>query len=187
MPEVTLQRYQWIKGDNQGTVEIYQEDQGTFMCFASGNRCNKELVGEYMIPIYDDSEILSFTDVQDEAKVNTAKTKSSRNKMTQGLKYDDEVKTTPKPKAAPKSIPQQTTSPLVSLLEKSKKSKLKLNTRLDMQLPSKEVISVLQESFEEDILDVLSKYVVYNIKDPKTFLEKRIKASIKDWFGKKTG
>ena len=186
MTEVISQRYQWIKGDNQGTVETFDSEAGKFNVFGSGARCNKEIMSEYMIPIYDNSEILSFPDLQKEEMIEKAKINAKRSRIIQGIKTEEEVQS-----ITPKHIVSKPTktedSPLISLISKSKKSKIKLNTRIDMALPTKQVLEVLQESFDDDILDVLSKYIVSNIKDPKSYLEKRIKASIKDWFGKKTG
>ena len=159
MTAITVQRYQWIKGDNQGNVEIYQGDSGNFNVFAGGGRCNKDLMDEYMIPIFDDAEILNFGDVQDEELVQKAKDKSKRSAMTRGILSEDDPKSkviqAPVKTESIQKPKEDTNSPLVSLISKSKKTKIKLNTRIDMELPSKEVLSVLQESFDDDILDLI--------------------------------
>ena len=181
MPEIKT-KYQWIKGDEQGTLDIFLKEEDGFLTFESGRRCNKELVDEFLIPIYFDEDILSFTDVQDTSIIKASKAKSKYNKAIEGLAVDGDGST---PKDIP-TIKNVIVSPLIPLLEKSKKKSIKLNTIIDMSLPSKEVLNVLSDSFDDDVIDVLSKYIVSQTKDPKSFLEKRVKSSIKDWFGKKS-
>jgi hypothetical protein len=53
-----------------------------------------------------------------------------------------------------------------------------------MNLPSKEFISVLNESFDDDVLDILSEYIISNIENHREFLKDHSLKAIKDWYKK---
>ena len=55
-----IKRYQWIKGDNTGDLENLSESEGKFLVFESGKKCNKNLIGEFVIEITHDSQILQL-------------------------------------------------------------------------------------------------------------------------------
>ena len=56
------QRFQWAKGENQGKLEIYSTNDGEFMEFESGRRCNQSLIGDFILEINEDSDVLVFED-----------------------------------------------------------------------------------------------------------------------------
>ena len=95
------------------------------------------------------------------------KLENNRNNLTNAI---NEIKQPPK------------SSPIIALLEKAKTKKTKLNTRIDMNLPSKEFINVLQQSWDEDILSILSEHIYSNIDNPEEFLIERIKVALSEWF-----
>ena len=156
------QIFQWAKGENQGKLEIYSTNDGEFMEFESGRRCNQSLIGDFILEINEDSDVLVFEDPL--AKV---------------------VK--PKPVVKPgevaaKVIKETLKSPLIHLLDKTKKRKTKINLRLDISLPSKAFLNVMEENFEEDVIEVLAEYVVNDIEDHKKYLEDAVKRSILEWY-----
>ena len=151
-------RYQWIKGENQGTVEEFLEEEGFFIKFASGRRCNKNLIDEYVIQIQDDTEILPF---ENEPELKIIPKKKNIDLITKKEKA-----------LAPKN-------PLLPLLDKAKTKNTNLYISIGMELPSKEFISVMEDSFEDDIMDTLSEYLVSKIEDPFTFIKQHISKSLK--------
>jgi len=155
-------RYQWIKGDDQGILEELSDSEGKFLQYASGRRCNKELIGEYIIEIQHDSEIMSF---EGEAEMQKPKRK-------------------PKPSVLETKVGKTPSNPIIPVLEKAKTKKTKLNIRMEMELPSKEFISVLEDSFDENVLEILSSYIASKIENPKDFLKDQILNSINDWYKK---
>ena len=167
-------RYQWIKGDDLGSVETVTDNSTDFWVFESGRRCNHKLLDEFMIPIFDEADILPLATIEKEVKKLKDKPKKKRPQVVK--------KITSKPKSTPI---KKVDSPIIALLEKAKVSKTKLNTRIEMDLPSKNFIEVLQDSWDEDVIDILSKHIVSKIEDPKKFLSEKIKISLKDWFSKK--
>jgi len=162
-------RYQWIKGDDLGSVETVTDNSTDFWVFESGRRCNHKLLDEFMIPIFTDTDILPLATIDEEVKKLAQKPARKKPKVVK--------KITPKAQPQPK-----TNNPIVALLEKSKTSKTKLNARIEMELPSKEFLSVLQDSLNEDVIDILSKHIVDQYKDPKAFLTSKIKAALSQWF-----
>jgi hypothetical protein len=156
------ERYQWIKGDDLGIVEIVssKQNESQYLVFDSGRKCNREIISEFMVQIFDDSDIMDLgVDVLPKSK----------------------------PKASPiketiKEVVVDSSNPLIPILEKSKKSKIKLNSRINLEIPNKKFLAVMQESFDDDIIDVLSDYMLGKIKDPSKFLRNLIKNSLKDWY-----
>ena len=62
------------------------------------------------------------------------------------------------------------------------KTNTKLNVRLEIELPKKNFIKVMEDSFDDNILEVLAEYIVSEIKDPKTYLIDSLKGSISEWY-----
>ena len=176
------ERYQWIKGENLGVVELVKAKQPKdlkYLVFDSGNKCNRDIIDEYLVRIYHDQDILSLDLAQNEGEVKEAIANANTRRtheMTSGLSYEDSNK----PEVIKDTI--EITNPLIPVLERSKKEKIKLNSRINLELPNKEFITVMQNSFDDDILEVLSNYALSKIKDPSKFLQKLIKASLKDWY-----
>ena len=158
------QRFQWAKGENQGKLEIYETNDEEFMVFESGRRCNQSLIGDFIMEINSDLDILPFDDPL---------AKPRKPQTTKVVKPG---------KTAAKVIKETLKSPLIPLLDKTKKRKTKLNLRLDISLPSKAFLNVMEENFEEDIIEVLSEYVVNDIENPKKYLEDAVKRSISEWY-----
>jgi hypothetical protein len=172
MPETKedIVQYQWIKGDKQGTVETLQSNDGKWITFQSGRRCNKDLVKEFLMKIDTDNPILQFDDpVQSTKKPAKKVAKQPKKKIEFG-------------EVAAKMIEEKLQSPSIPLIEKAKTTKTKLNVRINCDLPSKAFIEVLEESFDEDIIKDLAEFLVSKIEDPKQYLIDNMKRSILEWY-----
>ena len=156
-----VEKYQWIKGDHQGTVETVDAIDDKFFVFKSGKRCSKAVLGEFMLKIDLENPVLQFED-----PLNTIKP------IAKPIEAEDVAK------AGTHNIK----SPIIPLLEKAKTKKTKLNTRIQMDLPSKEFIDVLQQSWDDDILTIQAEFIVSKIEDPKEFLIEKIKIALSEWF-----
>ena len=156
-----VEKYQWIKGDHQGTVETVDAIDDKFFVFKSGKRCSKAVLGEFMLKIDLENPVLQFED-----PLNTIKP------IAKPVEAEDVAKTGT----------HNIKSPIIPLLEKAKTKKTKLNTRIQMDLPSKEFIDVLQQSWDDDILTIQAEFIVSKIEDPKEFLIEKIKIALSEWF-----
>ena len=157
-----VEKYQWIKGDNQGTVETVDAIDDKFFVFKSGKRCSKAVLGEFMLKIDLENPVLQFVDPLAVSVKSIAKPVESEDISKSGT--------------------HNIKSPIIPLLEKAKTKKTKLNTRISMDLPSKEFIDVLQNSWDDDILTIQAEYIVSKIEDPKEFLIEKIKIALSEWF-----
>ena len=156
-------QYQWVKGENQGTVETYKNTEGKFLVFESGRRCNIEIASEFMLKIDMDNPVLQFEDPLAKAPQPTL------------VKVNKPIE----PKV---QKPVKEESHVIPLIEMAKKDKTKLNVRLEIELPKKTFIKVMEDSFKDDILEVLSEYIVSEIEDPKQYLIDSLKGSISEWY-----
>lgn len=135
--EQSILKYQWIKGDNTGTIEQYVSASDGFIFFESGRRINAELLNEFMMQVHSDADLLNI----EQPKVKTRKDVEAET----GLQFEDDNK------EPVKRVEQE--NPIVKLLKKqSKNNKIKITLEFDVNVPKKEVMSLLQESFEEDII-----------------------------------
>lgn len=172
MPEIKedIVQYQWIKGDKQGTVETLKSNDGKWLTFESGGRCNKDLEEEFLLRIDIDNPVLQFDDPIRSTKKPTKKVaKQPKQKIEFG-------------EVAAKTIEEKLQSPSIPLIEKAKTTKTKLNVRMNCDLPSKAFIKVLEESFDEDVIKDLAEFLVSKIDDPKQYLIDSMKGSILEWY-----
>jgi hypothetical protein len=146
--------FQWIKGDNMGSIESYKNvtsiGEDYFIEFTSGKRMNINLLDEFLMyypapPKQDLGLRAEFTEV------------TSKPSSVTSIVYSD---------AYP--INQSEESPIYKLLRKQKKNSVEVSIKLKLNLPSKELYSVLSSSFddaEKDIIDfVLSGVDIEDIK-----------------------
>jgi len=143
--ENTILKYQWIKGDNTGTIETFVETVDGFMVFESKRKLNQQLLGEFMIQIHSDADVLKMEP-----------TKALDIEAETGLKYENSNKNTPIQQAAQKVEPA---NPIRILLEKqSKNNKVKIELEFEVNVPKKEVIELLQDTFDEDVNEEVIKF-----------------------------
>ena len=148
--------FEWIKGDHNTAVESYknvtQLGDSFFIEFQSGNRINTEFLDEFMIiypaqpknkPSKTFPEIPGNVEIKDKFSVTS-------------IVYEDQ-----------KNI--DTDSPIYKLLRKQKKNMVEVSIKIKLNLPPKELYSVLLDSFEDaevEIIDfVLDGVDIQTIKD----------------------
>lgn len=151
-------KYQWIKGDKIGTVEILDKQEGEWSIFKSGGRINTSLIPEFMLEV--DGEELDF-DPPTPALVNAAET------------YKKQVKSQPK-----------ATSPLRTLLDKQKKlDKHNIQISIPIDLLSLDMYSLLSTSFdEEEVNQELQQFIEDQIQSDKVIgmVQESIQSLIKE-------
>jgi len=140
---VDIIKYQWIKGDKIGNVEIVDREDDGWTIFKGGGRINTSLISEFMMLV--DGDELDF-DPPTPALVSAAET------------YKEKVK------------PQkQTASPIRTLLDKQKKlDKHNIEISIPIDLLSVDMYSLLSTSFDEDeVNQELQQYIEDQIKTEK--------------------
>lgn len=192
-------QHQWIKGDMDGTTDIVKNIDSGFVVYQSGRKCNLDIIQEYMSPVSDgpdplieskkerdrltaglkveelDPVKIAEANAKDKLNLDSAHKKELEvqlnNLEPDSKKYTSKVDTAYKP-----------TSPIISLLKKAKTKKINLTTKIDVKLPSKEFLDLVQDSWDDNIIEIQASIIVAQIEDPKKFLEDRIKSSIESWF-----
>jgi len=151
-------KYQWIKGDKIGTVEILDKQEGEWSVFKSGGRINTSLIQEFMLEV--DGEELDF-DPPTPALANAAD------------KYKKRAKN--QPKAA---------SPIRTLLDKQKKlDKHNIQISIPIDLLSLDIYSLLSTSFdEEEVNQELQQFIEDQIQSDKVIgmVQESIQSLIKE-------
>jgi len=128
--------FQWIKGENLSAVENYKDistnGDFTFIDFMSGRKINIDLLDEYMV---------SFPAIPPEQPKNLPAPKqetpvSKPDSSVTDIVYED-------------SKSPQNDSPIYKLLKKQKKNMVEVSIKIKLNLPPKELYSVLLSSFED--------------------------------------
>lgn len=155
--------FQWIKGDDMSMDEKYKgivlNDGISFIEFMSGKRINTELLNEYMI-------MIPAQPVQS-APANPAPSPVRSNDQTTvtSIIYDD-------------SKISQNDSPIYKLLKKQKKNMVDVSIKIKLNLPPKDLYTVLSGSFEDAEREII-EFVLdgVDIEDIKASLADSIKKS----------
>jgi len=155
--------YQWIKGDDIGTDEKYKDillnGDLSFIEFQSGRRINSELLNEYAIMLPAQlAQVIPVNNQQIHTRPNEQTTVTS-------IIYED-------------SKISQNDSPIYKLLKKQKKNMVDVSIKIKLNLPPKDLYTVLSGSFddaEREIIDFVLDGV--DIEDIKTSLADSIKKS----------
>lgn len=153
--------FQWIKGDDTGMDESYKDiiinGDISFIEFQSGKRINSELLEEYMI-------MLPAQPKQNNQQ-NQVLVKPNEPSTVTSIIYDD-------------SKNHQNESPIYKLLKKQKKNMVDVSIKIKLNLPPKDLYTVLSGSFEDaerDIIDFVLDGV--DMEDIKASLADSIKKS----------
>jgi len=155
--------YQWIKGDDIGTDEKYKDillnGDLSFIEFQSGRRINSELLNEYAIMLPAQlAQVIPVNNQQIHTRPNEQTTVTS-------IIYED-------------SKISQNDSPIYKLLKKQKKNMVDVSIKIKLNLPPKDLYTVLSGSFEDaerEIIDFVLDGV--DIEDIKASLADSIKKS----------
>ena len=155
--------YQWIKGDDIGIDEKYKDivlnGDISFIEFQSGKRINSELLNEYVIMLPAQlAQVIPVNNQQIHTRPNEQTTVTS-------IIYED-------------SKISQNDSPIYKLLKKQKKNMVDVSIKIKLNLPPKDLYTVLSGSFddaEREIIDFVLDGV--DIEDIKASLADSIKKS----------
>ncbi len=149
--------FQWIKGDDSGTTEIFKtitlNGDISFIEFNSGKRINTELLEEFMVmlPAQPKPAEIPQPHYNPPVQIN----QPSRDSTVTSIIYDD-------------SKNAQIDSPIYKLLKKQKKNMVEVSIKIKLNLPPKDLYTVLSGSFEDaerEIIDfVLDGVDIENIK-----------------------
>jgi hypothetical protein len=175
--------YQWIKGDDISMTEKYKNislvGEQAFIDFESGKRINAEILNEFMIMLPAQPKIThSATPVQNQQN----RPQSDASAVT-SIVYEDQKNS-------------NSDSPIYKLLKKQKKNLVEVSIKIKLNLPPKDLYTVLSGSFEDaerEIIDfVLDGVDIENIKASladsikKTYYNEKIeKAKVPSSEGKK--
>jgi hypothetical protein len=157
--------FQWIKGDDIGMDEKYKNvvlnGDFSFIEFQSGKRINSELLDEYIIMIPGQPT----KDAPTNPIPIPIQSRSNEPTTVTSIIYDDN-----------KII--QNDSPIYKLLKKQKKNMVDVSIKIKLNLPPKDLYTVLSGSFddaEREIIDFVLDGV--DIEDIKASLADSIKKS----------
>lgn len=136
MDETGEKLFQWIKGDNAGTVEVITEETPEWIKFQSGRRINKTLINEFMI--------------------DASKGALDKNDfMLAATAAHPQTPVRPKPKG------NVSENPIETLIKKS--SKIyddQISVSFDFTIPSPELVSFISDSFGKDeTVNCIKKYL----------------------------
>ncbi len=164
--ELKNSNFQWIKGENMGTVErfgsVTQEGQTIFLNFQGGGRINLEILREYM-EIFPSSPVY-FDDVSNPTTISSQTEKGKVTSVNYGSPTNN--------------IDE---SPIYKLLRKQKPNWVNVNISLKLNLPTKSLYNVLISSFEDAEIEI-ANYVTegVDIEDIKEAISESIKTSFYD-------
>jgi len=156
--------FQWIKGEDMSVTETYKSvnsnGEDVFILFNSGKRINLNLLDEYMV------WFPANTRIPEPPTVNHELPRPKSEPMVTSIQYSDQPNV---------SFDE---SPIYKLLKKQKKNAVEVSIKLKLNLPSKDLYSVLCLSFddaEKEIVDFVLDDV--NIDDIKRSLGESIRKS----------
>jgi hypothetical protein len=151
--------FEWIKGDLAGTTNVYKEVKQNgdlfFIEFLEGGRINEELIEEYT---------LFYPAPSEKSQSPNAVTSIEKSSSVTSIVYGES------------QINSDPNSPIYTLLRKQKKNMVEVSIKIELNLPSKELYSVLSSSFEDAETEII-KFVLdgVDIEDIKKSLSESIK------------
>jgi hypothetical protein len=159
------QIFQWVKGEYEGklvkVVDSFVDDNLEFLVFEDGSQCNSALIGEYIMPV----------------------APGATPPLPVVSAFAPPVP--PKPPVSKESaVPQKSAKvetaasghPVHELLKVSKKKQTKLQLVLEVEMPSEDLIRVVNESYENGG-SIIGDYLVSTI--DKDALMKQIEELLK--------
>lgn len=152
--------FQWVKGDYASSSERFKsvssDGENKFMIFMSGRRINVDLLDEFMIYFPAPPE-----------QPRQQHPSPQKNSSVTAIVYDEQNLSNGKED-----------SPIYKLLKKQKKNSVEVAIKLKLNLPSKDLFSVLSSSFEDAEKEIIN-FVLdgVDIEDIKLALAESIKKS----------
>jgi hypothetical protein len=149
------EKYQWVRGEKTGNVEMYASHDSEWVYFQSGNRINANLIQDYMIQYYGEE---NGFDVEPQ-KHQFQKQAASKSQPVQ-------------------DVPVKINDPVKSLLKQSIKNEASFTYNLSLSIPKKVTYQLIKDSFECDIDEIIKDIVFENI--DKNTLYKELQDYIKE-------
>lgn len=157
--------FQWIRGERAGQVvkssgsTYIDDDNMEFLVFEDGTQCNTILIGEWILPL--DSPAEGY--ILDEPKA-----RPMANVPPQELGTPEKV------------------NPIHDLLEMSKKYDTSVSVKIELKMPSEDLMKVIQDSYENGG-DLIGDYLISTNKiDILEQIEEIIRARVVEATQKKT-
>lgn len=131
--------FQWVRGEQIGKIvksfgETFIDDNIEFMIFEDGSQCNTALIGEWLSPIEGPQNALILPEPDPIQKpVNN---------------IDRHSHPPPSQKA------QVASNPIHDLLRVSKKKKMKIQLNLEVEMPSEDLIKVINDSYDNGTAEI---------------------------------
>jgi len=128
--------FQWIRGEQIGKIvksfgETFIDDNIEFMIFEDGSQCNTALIGEWLAPIEGPQNALILPEPDPIQKPANNMPGHSN---------------TPPPPT--QKAPIVKANPIHDLLRVSKKKKMKIQLNLEVEMPSEDLIKVINDSYD---------------------------------------
>jgi hypothetical protein len=130
-----MQTYQWIKGENIGTIETISTNDDTFTIFESGRRIKTNLISEFLIDVEQTGEVF----IEKQLIETTIDEHKEKNISTQNIKNEID--------------------PISILFKKIKRKPTTINIELSIDLLDTSLYDILKESFNEN--DLKNAYTSY--------------------------
>jgi hypothetical protein len=131
------ERYQWIKGDKAGNVEQYSSHDNDWVYFQGGSRISAQLITEYMIQVDANTPL--------DLSITKSQPVTNKKQVQAEVKRRDEF------------------NPVKSLLKQAAKNKQQFSYRFDIDIPKQQVYTLIKDSFESDVDELLVEMVMSNV------------------------
>lgn len=132
--EKQQKRYQWTKGDRFGDIVTVAEDQqdGKWLYFDDGSRINPDLIGEFLLEVRNEREVLNVDNIQPAVQNQ--------------------------PEVVQPTIQQQVETKEPSIMGKmimkmSKKNVVNVPLQINISIPTQQLYGMLSEGMEENDLN----------------------------------
>lgn len=152
-------RFQWMRGDNYGKIELLKNEDAVKLYFDSGREIFKTVVNEFMIPFTDEAPII----VEEQQFVN-----QPIQNMANPLQY--QVTEVGKK------------NPITELLDRTKKLKeFTIDISISVKIPDTQTYEFLADAYSDDIKTLDDAF----LQKLETFVNvSTIKEHLKIWFKK---
>lgn len=152
-------RFQWMRGDNYGKIELLKNEDAVKLYFDSGREIFKTVVNEFMLPFTDEAPII----VEEQQFVN----KPIQN-MANPLQYQ---------------VTEVKKNPITDLLDRTKKVKeFDIQFSITVKMPDVQNYEFLADAYSDDI-NILDEAFLQKLE---SFVNvSTIKEHLKNWFEKK--
>ena len=143
--------FQWVRGERMGQIvkstgETVVDDNIEYLIFEDGSQCNMQLVGDWIVPINSINEPAFQAEPPRKPHTNL----QDNNMMVSQSQ-------------------ERKSNPVFDLLDRSKKKSVKMEVSITVNMPSDELIKVIEDSYENGT-KMIGEYLIASI-DQKTLMK----------------